>query len=808
MSLVDERGAAAGSALTGADGAYVLRTAIPGTYLLRVERIGYESWSSESFALGRGASITRRLEIPIRAVRLDELAVTVEGHCAPRPGAGPEMARAWEEARKALEVTRWTEEESAIGLELRRWDREIDPRSGRVRREETLSAERRAWRTFVSAPAGELSREGYVRRLEDDGGWRFYAPDAEVLLSDTFADDHCFSLVRGRGDEEGLVGLHFEPAPGRSAPEVRGTLWIEAASAELRHLSFEYVNTDLDRALRGFPAGGHVEFARLPAGHWFVRRWYIRMPVAGERTGVALAEGPGGGPFQPRRETVLAQVREAGGEVVRVELPGGEMLPLAEWGAVAGVVTDGTGDAAAAEIELAGTGYRGRTDSDGRFRIEPVPRGEYTLVARHPDAALLGVPGVEAPVTVGTDREAVVAVVLQPMDAAYGEMCVPPDETPLKEVPAGQAPRRAAAFGIVRDGATGEPVPGASVWLADPEWVVRRAAAVRGTWRVEADSAGVYLACGLPGGADLLAQAGTATAASDTARGSTRPGRLLRLDFDLVDGRRPLARFAGEPDLDAVVDEILAAGAEEEDTGRATLVGTVRSVETGEPVSGARVRLLGRDEERLTGAEGTFVFSGLPRGRYRVVTERLGLASDTAEVDVRLGAGTMASLMLETRPVELPTLEVEIERTFRSHRLAGFYDRMSRGLGDFVTAEDLEARDVISNFRRIPNVRIEQCVTPRGLRVASCWDLKIARGHGLDPTGSCPPLVYVDGHLLTAQLQDSAELWGGNPINLLQNLPRHRLEGIEVYRSPAAAPAQYRMLGDACGIILVWTRGR
>lgn len=814
VSLIDASGATATSTLTAVDGAYVVRTPIPGEYTVRVERIGYESWSSEPVRLTRGAVVTRNLGIPVLAVRLDELAVTVESQCRPRPGAGPEMARIWEETRKALELNRWTEEQSRIDFTLRRWERTLDPRSERVRDEETFTAERRAWRTFVSASAEELSRDGYARPLADGDGWRFFAPDAEVLLSDTFADDHCFALVRGDDEQEGLVGLAFEPAPGRTTSDVSGVLWVDAASAELSHLTFEYVNADLEAALRTYEAGGRVDFARLPTGHWFVRRWRIRMPVAGERNQTGLARGPGGGPFQPRRERVLAQVHETGGEAVSARLPGGDAVDLGAWGAVAGIVVDDRGGAAA-EVELAGTSYRGRTDAEGRFRIAPVPSGEYTLLARHPDAVLLGIGGSETAVTVEPDREVRAELTLPPMGEVLARVCEPPDSEadpagsvqPSGEPPAASAARRGAAFGVVRDRATGAPVAGATVWIGDADPAPRRTAG-REMHTVRADSAGRWLACGVRGG-EVLAQAATDAAASDTVRERVEEGALRRLDFELIDGVAPVARFAGgaEPDLDAVVDEILARGAEEEDPGLATLVGTVRSAETGQPVSGARVRLVGRPEERITGEQGTFVIPDLPRGRYRVVTERLGLASDTAEVDLRLGAGTMASLVLETAPVQLPTLEVEIERTFRSQRLAGYYDRMNRGLGDVVTAEDLETRDVISNFRRIPGVRIQQCVNSLGMRNTGCWDLKIARATGVDPEAPCPPLVYVDGMPYSSMLGDGGGP-GLNPFTVLQNLPRDRLEGIEVYRSPAAAPAQYRGRGDACGIVLVWTGER
>lgn len=148
-------------------------------------------------------------------------------------------------------------------------------------------------------------------------------------------------------------------------------------------------------------------------------------------------------------------------------------------------------------------------------------------------------------------------------------------------------------------------------------------------------------------------QAATGTAASDTIRLHTRFGEVRRLDIEVIEGRRPIHEFGRDTrqlDLEAVVDELLASAgdrvAETEDRGLATLVGTVRAAEDGRPVAGARVRLLERREERVTGSDGAFAITGLPRGRYRVVTEYLGLASDTADVDLRLGTGQVAVFTL------------------------------------------------------------------------------------------------------------------------------------------------------------------
>ena len=69
----------------------------------------------------------------------------------------------------------------------------------------------------------------------------FFAPDASVLLSPSFASTHCFGLVAPPPGREALIGIEFRPnAPRRGHPDIEGTFWLDRASAELRSLDFRY----------------------------------------------------------------------------------------------------------------------------------------------------------------------------------------------------------------------------------------------------------------------------------------------------------------------------------------------------------------------------------------------------------------------------------------------------------------------------------------------------------------------------------------------------------------------------------------
>jgi hypothetical protein len=88
--------------------------------------------------------------------------------------------------------------------------------------------------------------------------------------------------------------------------EVRGTLWLDAMSAELRSLDYEYVPFFGSATVtRG---GGHLDFERLPEGAWIVRHWWIRQAMHGRDR----SRAPGGLYY------------ETGGEITDVERIGPE----------------------------------------------------------------------------------------------------------------------------------------------------------------------------------------------------------------------------------------------------------------------------------------------------------------------------------------------------------------------------------------------------------------------------------------------------------------------------------------------------
>ncbi len=105
----------------------------------------------------------------------------------------------------------------------------------------------------------------------DDTSSVFYAPDGEALASLGFLATHCLHV---EGDDEGRVGLGFEPRRGREQVDVRGVLWLDKDSGGPEQLDFEYTG------VKGFL--GSYELPLLKAYILWRRPW---MELLGRRPG-------------------------------------------------------------------------------------------------------------------------------------------------------------------------------------------------------------------------------------------------------------------------------------------------------------------------------------------------------------------------------------------------------------------------------------------------------------------------------------------------------------------------------------------
>ena len=306
VSLVDGDDVVAWETLSNAGGAFSLPLPPPGTYRVRVSRIGYESLISGAVLIeSRETPGPLRLEIPVRPVPLPELMVTEQRDC---PATPEERRRAFELYKSVLPVLAsmsHTEDLGRLRMRLVRPVREW-------RRGQFLYGYDTATvvvpKALPNASPGHLEAYGYAEAINDTLT-TFYAPDGDALASPGFLATHCLSAaVDDEGDGEAVAGLAFEPRPGREVVDVKGLLWIDTAAAEPRRLEFEYTSlrpflrlylepslrlhvlSQIPDRLRRFVSfsrvavdedlfGGRLAFERISQGRWLIREWEIRSPT-------------------------------------------------------------------------------------------------------------------------------------------------------------------------------------------------------------------------------------------------------------------------------------------------------------------------------------------------------------------------------------------------------------------------------------------------------------------------------------------------------------------------------------------------
>ncbi|MDT8437273.1 MAG: carboxypeptidase-like regulatory domain-containing protein [Gemmatimonadota bacterium] len=276
VELRDDAGAVVAARLTDSEGRFALR-APAGRYSLRMSRIGHEDVERQVEIGPEGASFLQ-IDAPLRPLVLPPLEVEGASACGLDPVRGRRVFAVWSEMRKALETTRLTLRDGGHRYRVRLHERILDARgwprgAGDEATRKVVLDDPQAFHTL---PAEDLLRDGFVRPVDDALAW--FGPDLEVLLADAFTGTRCFDLREEGGPAGDRIGLRFRPAERHGPPDIRGTLWLDAATHELRSLEFAYARLE-GPAAQVRDVGGELEFRRLPSGGWIVSEWRIRVPI-------------------------------------------------------------------------------------------------------------------------------------------------------------------------------------------------------------------------------------------------------------------------------------------------------------------------------------------------------------------------------------------------------------------------------------------------------------------------------------------------------------------------------------------------
>ena len=434
VTVLDTSGSALARTLTDANGRF--RVAI-GSHAARLHliRIGYRPLDVPVPPLDRRGD-TLELHMTRPPALLVAVQVSDKALC---PGSFDHGAafELWDQARAGLLAAVLSGEATPALAQSLVYTRRMPAHSDRVIYQQTDEHSGEMTRPFyaVESPA-TFARRGYLE--EDRDGRRVYAgPDAEVLLDTSFAATHCFRVRHSDADHPSQIGVAFTPVESRardSLVDVRGTIWIDSASPQLRSLEFSYTALEPAAMLAG--AGGHIEFRQAPNGTALTQQWSLRLPS------VVIKIHESTQSRRKRSDAFVDGISETGGVVLDAAWPEG-----VEWHepatGIEGVVTRGSGNGGArvanALVALAGTNDTTRADAQGQFRLAPLVPGTYSIVAVDSsvhDVLSADTPGI--PVTVGRGVVTHVSLILTPLRHTVVDRCRGQDAPDGTSVLAGQ----------------------------------------------------------------------------------------------------------------------------------------------------------------------------------------------------------------------------------------------------------------------------------------------------------------------------------------------------------------------------------
>jgi Carboxypeptidase regulatory-like domain/TonB-dependent Receptor Plug Domain len=213
--------------------------------------------------------------------------------------------------------------------------------------------------------------------------------------------------------------------------------------------------------------------------------------------------------------------------------------------------------------------------------------------------------------------------------------------------------------------------------------------------------------------------------------------------------------------------------------------------EKGAPIAGAYVTVGGVEHGETTDGRGEAKLAAIPQGNRLVEVKRQGYAYRRVAADFMGGDTVRREVAMTPAPIELEGIVVTTWGRSMALVRNGFYDRQRRGFGAFMTRQRL---DELRPYRTTDAFR-----NMRGFMVVPSGPVDIVvstRGRGIR---GCVPAVYIDGmRMFVMNYRDQADA--------LNMVSPDDIEAIEAYQGAASIPAEYNPTGNACGVLLIWTR--
>lgn len=610
VMLLDSLTNTTGRALSNMRGEFRVSSTAAGAFRIRTLRIGFRPVTSAPVSLAVGQEVVHRIELAGVPLSLDTVRVLAHSSCEGAADLTMATFAVWEQARAALTATQLSTAERPITATSVMYERTLDKTSRRVTAEKAVVRTAVATQPWRSYDPEQLHKNGYV--LSEHDSTTYIAPGIDALLSPQFLADHCFRLEQS--PDPANIGIAFEPTHERGeTPEIRGTLWVDRKSSQLRSVDFGYTNVFRERER---PAGGVMEFVRLRDGGWVISRWFIRMPVISRLNvrGITLM--------------FISSFRVGGGDL-SLAMRGRDTLWARPALTLRGTVVDSASrqGISGAYITLVGTRLAAVSDSTGKFTIPAVLPGEYTAEVNTPD--LDGINAVSETLVSFTDSAASVQIRVPTSQQIGDAMC-------------GAAATRANGIVIGNVALKDDSVPSFNARVF-AEW--KDKSDLLRTLEARSDSSGRFHICRVPLRTGLLVRAITDSASAVPVRAQIDSGLFAHADL--------------------VLDRNAAHGT--------LFAGVVYADSTRTPLADAEVTLPELALSTRSNERGIFRIADVPAGTHALVVRKVGFGA--LETMLPFTGSTLQREVFLTRTTILDSVKVlaqrPVIRDFEEHRKIG-----------------------------------------------------------------------------------------------------------------------------------------
>jgi len=223
-------------------------------------------------------------------------------------------------------------------------------------------------------------------------------------------------------------------------------------------------------------------------------------------------------------------------------------------------------------------------------------------------------------------------------------------------------------------------------------------------------------------------------------------------------------------------------------TGQAHAQTMVRGVvvdSSGKPVSEVALGIVELHQATRSDEQGHFVLPSVPKGEVNISVRRIGYEPLVVQFVVSGGPADSIRVVIAALPDVLEAVKISAEERRRRQRIEDFYWRRARGIGTYVTREEILARRA--------SVPSDVLRTAKGIRVVRTANGTGIRFNSASTIRGCTPMMWIDGQRA--------------PGMEIDEIPLNDIEGIELYNGASTTPAEFAQTNSTqCGTIVIWTR--